>query len=135
MNLEEAKRGPLSQTVTALVSAGKLVIRDPSRESIDDVARVAIEIGDLPKLSEADLAVLALALELSSEGYEVTVISDDYSVQNVALALNLATVGATVRKAGLLKWIYYCPACGAAYERCDSRVCPRCGTELKRRAR
>lgn len=57
-------------------SAGKVRIANPSGESIGRAKKVLGALGDR-KLSEADISVLALAIELEAE-----VATDDYSLQN-----------------------------------------------------
>jgi UPF0271 protein len=46
---------------------------------VDDVKAVAERTGDISKLSDTDVKVLALAKQLDR-----AIVSDDYSVQNVA---------------------------------------------------
>ncbi len=59
-------------------------VEKPSRESIELAKRVAREVGVLERLSETDLEVLALALEMRNRGVRVAIATDDYSVQNAA---------------------------------------------------
>ena len=90
-----------------------------------------------PKNLETDVELLALALELKSKGYRPQVVSDDYSIQNVATQagiefLALATFG--IKR--LLEWIRYCPACHREYPANNSsKECLVCGTALKRKPR
>jgi len=85
-------------------------------------------------LSKADTGVLALALELRTEGKTPIIVSDDYAVQNVAEGIGiayqpLATLGIREK----FSWTYYCPACYRRYTQADSQVCIVCGTKLKRK--
>ena len=86
-------------------------------------------------LSEADMQVLALALELKSRGSTPLIVTDDYSIQNVANKIDvdftaLLTFGIKFR----FKWILYCPACYRKYPQdYKFKVCEVCGTELKRK--
>jgi len=68
-------------------SSGKLRIRSPTSASLEEVAEKARVLGDRVVLSKADTGVLALALELRSEGKTPVIVSDDYAVQNVAEGL------------------------------------------------
>ncbi|HEX69286.1 MAG TPA: hypothetical protein ENG10_03210, partial [Candidatus Bathyarchaeota archaeon] len=45
--------------------------------------------GDFKYLSQADIEVLALALQLKNSGENPTVVTDDYSMQNVANKLGI----------------------------------------------
>ena len=101
----------------------------------DRVREASKKVGDILSLSEADKQVLALALELKSAGYTPLIVTDDYSIQNVANQIDvefapLMTFGIRFR----LHWILYCPACHKKYPS-DYRlkVCEVCGTVLKRK--
>lgn len=117
------------------VESGKLKVRTPDKTFLGDVKRFATMMGDTFFLSETDLQVLALALELKTSGYYPLIASDDYSIQNVANQMgiefaSLATFGIRFR----LKWMRYCPACHKKYPAdYKSKRCKVCGTELKRK--
>jgi len=117
------------------MESGKLKVRAPDKTFLDEVKASATIVGDTFFLSEADLQVLGLALELKSSGYNPSIASDDYSIQNVANQMgikfaSLATLGIRFR----LKWIRYCPACRRKYPAdYKSNECEVCGTELKRK--
>lgn len=121
---------------TALES-GKLTVKAPSEEFLRKVKASASKVGDSFKLSETDVQLLSLALELKAEGFTPQVVTDDYSIQNVATQLGmdfsaLATFG--IKR--LLEWIRYCPACYREYPaNCSTKECQVCGTELKRKPR
>ncbi|MEM2913475.1 MAG: hypothetical protein QXR06_03940 [Candidatus Bathyarchaeia archaeon] len=100
----------------ASIESGRLKLINPSVKCIDIAKEASREVGDIGSLSEADIEVLALAVQLKDRGYEAVVLTDDYSMQNVAekLELNftpLANLGIRYH----LSWIYYCPACGRKY--------------------
>jgi endoribonuclease Nob1 len=63
------------------------------------------------------------------------ILTDDYSIQNVAKQLGLAyTSLATFGIKRLLTWIRYCPACHRKYPaNFKANECPICGTPLKRK--
>lgn len=113
----------------------KLKVRIPEKMFLEMVRTSANAIGDTFFLSETDLQVLALALQLKMEGYTPLIATDDYSIQNVARRLgiefaSLATFG--IRQP--LKWVRYCPACHRKYPAdYRSKICRVCGTELKRK--
>ena len=117
------------------VESGKLKVKMPDSVFLDEVKASANAVGDTFFLSEVDLQVLALALELKSQGRNPLIVTDDYSIQNVANQLSmqfasLATFGIRFR----LHWIRYCPACHRKYPAdYTSRKCEVCGTELKRK--
>jgi UPF0271 protein len=119
------------------VENGKLKVKTPSEEFLNKVKTSAITVGDAFFLSETDMEILALALELKVAGYSPQIVSDDYSIQNVATQMGiefaaLATFG--IRR--LLEWVRYCPACHREYAADYGSVkCIVCGTELKRKPR
>lgn len=96
---------------------------------------VSKKVGDIRYLSEADLKVLALAMEIKEKGIIPVIITDDYSIQNIANKINiefksLITFGIKHR----IKWILYCPACYKKYPSdYNFNSCEVCGTVLKRK--
>lgn len=88
-------------------------------------------------LSETDKQLLALAVELKSAARNPQIVTDDYSIQNVATQLGIEfTALATFGIRRLLEWIRYCPACHREYPaNYKSNTCEVCGTELKRKPR
>jgi UPF0271 protein len=119
------------------VENGKLKVKAPSEEFLNKVKASAITVGDSFFLSETDMQILALALELKAAGYNPQIVTDDYSIQNVATQMgiefaSLATFG--IRR--LLEWVRYCPACHREYPAdYGSTSCAVCGTKLKRKPR
>lgn len=107
----------------------------PSAHFLDQVRDASKTVGNMFSLSEVDLQVLALALELKSMGYAPLIITDDYSVQNVANQVgvdfaSLITYGIRFR----LEWVLYCPACHRKYPSdYKFKSCEVCGTKLKRK--
>ena len=104
----------------------RLKISDFTDESLNKVREEARKTGDLGRLSDVDLSVLALALDMNG-----TILSDDYSIQNVAKSMGIPyrSVGTTgIGKK--FKWNYRCIGCGKWYkERLDD--CPICGSGMK----
>ncbi|MEJ5326709.1 MAG: ribonuclease VapC [Candidatus Bathyarchaeia archaeon] len=115
----------------------KLKVKVPSKEYLNKVKTSANKVGDSFFLSETDMQILALALEFKAAGYIPQIVTDDYSIQNVATKMGiefapLATFG--IRR--LLEWVRYCPACRREYMAdYSSTKCTVCGTLLKRKPR
>jgi UPF0271 protein len=117
------------------VESGKVKVKAPTQKSIEDAKTSASKVGDFHKLSGADMQLLALALQLQTEGFMPQIVSDDYSIQNVAKQLGIEFLAlATLGIKRQLEWIRYCPACYKQYP-ADSKFkeCQVCGTELKRK--
>jgi len=117
------------------VDSGKLKVRTPSASFLDRVKEASKTVGDVLFLSDVDMQVLALALELKSKGHDSLIVTDDYSIQNVANQIGvkfapLMTFGIRFR----LHWILYCPACHRKYPSdYKPKLCEVCGTQLKRK--
>jgi len=119
----------------AAMERGKLKVLEPGSSFLNMVKEISKEIGDIRLLSQADMEILALAMQLKEDGYAPTIATDDYSIQNVARKINvdftpLMTFGIRY----YLHWLLYCPACHKQYpsdypfERCEI-----CGIRLKRK--
>lgn len=133
---EEIRRNSMVKLrLETAIESSKVKIKTPTRESESKLECSANKVGDAYKLSDADKQLLALTLELKDAGYSPQIVTDDYSIQNVATKigvefLSLATFG--IKR--LLEWIRYCPACHKQYPaNCKFKECQICGTELKRK--
>jgi UPF0271 protein len=114
---------------------GKIELKKPSKQYKKEVKERASEIGDAYLLSETDIDLLAIALELKAQGYKPKIVTDDYSIQNVASLLNINFVSLTTSGIKLVfKWIRYCPGCYKKYNSNQKlNFCSICGTKLKRK--
>ncbi len=138
--LEEATRTTRSRrTVEIAQMQNSLRIRDPSNPFMVRAKKFARKTGDLGALSEPDLSLVALALEVQSENPDkgVYVMSDDYSVQNVCAQCVPPINILTFTKEGIretIVWEVYCPQCYKIYEPTDlNKKCTICNVKLKRR--
>jgi UPF0271 protein len=117
------------------IEKGKIEVKTPIEKYKIKAKETANKMGDSYLLSETDLDLLAIALELKIKGLKPKIITDDYSMQNVASQMKiefipLATSG--IRR--VFKWIRYCPACYKKYlSTYNSTNCFICGTKLKRK--
>ncbi len=128
--------GKKTRTITDLcVSSGRLKIRSPADKYRIIVKSHASSSGDLSVLSETDMEVVALALQLADEGAPPIVVSDDYSLQNLCRMLKIEFKPMITK--GISHefwWFLYCPACGATYEHSlRATECRVCGHQLKRK--
>jgi len=119
------------RTFEFLKEAG-LMIQAPSKEAMHSVKKIAQETGDDRRLSLADIEIIALALDVNKESdQEATILSDDYSIQNVALTLGIKFQGFLQK--GItkkFKWASRCPGCGKQFSDI-TKICPICGTATK----
>jgi len=109
---------------TALEEAarrGDIEVLTPSQESVSKALDAARQTGDAEKLSEADLDVIALALE-----ERLPILTDDYAIQNTASRLGLASVRTT--HDGIKReftWSWACRGCGRGMS--GPGICQICG--------
>ena len=117
-----------SLTLDLLISSGVLVVQDPLIESINKIINTAHHSGDIKKLSKADISVLSLAYQLDK-----TLVSDDYSIQNVAKFLRIKTISlGNEGIAKLRKWENFCKTCRKQYPS-NIKECTICGNPTKRK--
>jgi len=102
-------------------------VEEASPESVEEVKEAARKTGDIHKLSDTDIKVLAKALDEIKKGKEVVLVTDDYAIQNVAMSLGIRFDGILHRQISKeFKWVKVCRGCG---RRIESEICPVCGSE------
>ncbi len=107
----------------------KIKVEEPSKDSIKFIEQMAKSTGDIYKLSKSDIKLIALAYEKKKSGKKVAILTDDYSIQNLAKSLGLETE--SVIQKGITKtfrWIKVCRGCGRVLN-AKTNVCPICGCE------
>lgn len=110
-------------------------VTEPSKTSIEKVRKTAAKTGDIDSLSEADLSLIALALDLMESGDIVYLVSDDFAVRNVADSLGIP-LSQTVLKGSdwhRISWVMKCKGCGKEYREYRLNECPVCGTKLMKK--
>lgn len=126
---EVGSRGIGSQLIHSRVQ-----VTEPSKQSIQKVRQVAAKTGDLKSLSEADASILGVSLDLVSSGNDVTLVTDDFAVRNVAEVLGIGLSETTVRgEWKQITWITYCKGCGKEFSDPKATICDVCGTKLSRK--
>lgn len=120
-----------------LVLAQKsLEIVSPKDQNVIFVRKEACEhLGEI-NLSETDIDLVALALELKKEGKNVLICTHDLSVQNLANFLGLKFWGEKKIKKQI-EWEFRCRGCRRTYsnkelEELKIDVCSVCGSKLRR---
>ena len=133
---EELQRENLSRLrFDTALRTGRLQVLRPGHRYAAEVEAAAAELGETGVLSHADRELLALGLQLRAEGKRPVIVSEDYSVQNMADRLGLGYRGlATPGIKRRFEWVIYCPGCRRTFkEPQPGGVCPVCGTALKRK--
>jgi UPF0271 protein len=114
----------------------RVQVTEPSPESLNRVKTTAAKTGDIRALSQTDLSLLALGLDLMHADGGVSIVSDDFAIRNVAEVLSIP-LAPTSMKGGEWKtiaWKIYCRGCGKTYTNPKLTTCPVCGTQLVRKA-
>jgi UPF0271 protein len=114
----------------------KLVIKTAEAKYLEEVIKKSKITGDYGALSNADIELIALALELFKiDEDNVILFSNDYSLENVSSELKIPFY--PLFKEGIQKkiiWEIYCPNCKIIHDADDLyRNCETCGMKLKRR--
>jgi UPF0271 protein len=113
----------------------RVQVTEPTPDSLVRVKSTASKTVDIGALSQTDMSLLALALDLSNTDGGVSLVSDDFAVRNVAEVLGIP-LAQTSLKGGEWKnitWKLYCRGCGKQYTNPKLTVCPVCGTQLVRK--
>ncbi|MGC8609021.1 MAG: type II toxin-antitoxin system VapC family toxin [Thermoplasmata archaeon] len=121
----EIKKGRLKYTMDSLW--GLIKIEEPKEKFLKTVNECASLTGDIMNLSETDKDVLAIAYE-----YNGTIVSDDYSIQNVASALNIRYMNANLKGISKqIRWEFRCTGCKKIFNK-PVKQCDVCGHTVKR---
>jgi UPF0271 protein len=122
--------------VQTSIKTKKLILKIPNKRFLEVIKKKATETGDLNALSDVDIELLALTLELiENSDREVIIYTNDYSMENVCSKLNIPFN--PLYKKGIkstIMWEIYCPFCNSIYRPNElNKFCERCGSKLKRR--
>jgi UPF0271 protein len=119
--VRELEREGMAERLQLLL-ATRVRVLSPSKKSLERVIEGAVGTGDSRRLSSTDKEVLALAADL---GYEL--ISDDYSIQNLATVLGIPCRGFDQKGiTQVLHWEAKCLGCGKVFD-ADVEECDICG--------
>jgi endoribonuclease Nob1 len=125
---EEIKHIKKEQAViSALIESKRLQIIEPEQKFAEIVGQKAKETGDFHNLSEEDISVIALCLQLRGE-----LLTDDFATSNVAKHLNLMVLPVMTKGVVKTNWVYFCSGCEKSFSKLS--VCPICGNKLRRKS-
>ncbi|WP_440059041.1 NOB1 family endonuclease [Thermogladius sp. 4427co] len=131
--VQEVRDRENKEALENAIELGLVRVVEIDKEYFEKALNKAREIGELTKVSEADLSIIALALSLSETYDKVIVLTDDYSLQNILY--NIGISFKPVRTTGIREaWKFreYCPVCGYVPGKPGEKTCPVCGSPLKR---
>ena len=115
-----------SKTVFEAALESGVEVEPPLAHLTQEVRSHASRTGDIERLSDTDIGILAKALEHSG-----ILCTDDYAIQNVAESLGIETE--PILQEGIketFEWGKRCKGCGRRFGS-DVRICPVCGSETK----
>ncbi|GGM69818.1 hypothetical protein GCM10007108_04890 [Thermogymnomonas acidicola] len=102
----------------------------PSERTVGIVREAAERTGDIGEVSEADISVVAAAIETGGE-----VLTDDYAIQNLCREVGVPFSGVSIGPiTHSIRWAYMCTGCGRIYRR-PVEACDVCGHALRRVSR
>jgi len=102
-----------------------LIVSEPQNSSLQTVLTAARKTHNDRTLSQTDISVVALALELSA-----TIATDDFAIQHTARTLQISVQPLMQRRAKKRDWVLCCTGCGAEYE--IEIECPICGAQVQK---
>ena len=117
------------------IEAANLTWMSPSVESINQATKISHETGDLDGLSETDLSLLALVIDIKGRLF-----TDDYRLQNVCNSAGIEwSPVETVGISETWNWELKCRGCGrvtsgkwgTSFARESPGECGDCGSELR----
>jgi len=106
-----------------------LKVSHPSDEHVRSIEVICNKMGEGRRLSKIDVELLALA-----ERENAIVISDDYSVQNIAAVIGLEVLTGLQRGIKeIYRWGKKCEGCRRKFSDVEKSYsdCPVCGSKLK----
>lgn len=121
----ELRRHGSSEETEAFLDL-KVRLASPDPASLAAVDAEADRSGDAVRLSPTDRGLLAVALELGA-----SIVTDDYSIQNVASRLGVPYE--RIEQRGItetVRWRYRCTGCRRFLEEWRP-VCPVCGARVR----
>jgi UPF0271 protein len=129
--VEEAKSITTATSVGVLIDVGSLRIWESSPQSLGKVREKLAEIGG--ELSDTDAKLAALAVDLTEMEMEPFILTDDYSLQNLAKVMGLKYRSvATPGIESVFTWEWICVACGKVLDK-RAGTCPACGNPIRPR--
>ncbi|MBY9006609.1 MAG: hypothetical protein KGD63_07610 [Candidatus Lokiarchaeota archaeon] len=118
------------------ILSNQLILKTPIEKYINQVKENAKNTNDLRVLSNVDINLIALTLEIKETIDEgVVIYTNDYAMENLCLELDL--MFSPLKREGIKKKILfeiYCPFCKIVKDP-NEHICEICGSKLKRRER
>jgi UPF0271 protein len=117
------------------IEEGCIEIKDPDPLALKRLETVLNESGDILRLSEVDKNIVALAITLKDEGYDPTLVTDDYSMQNILKIIKIPYKSVLTKGIkDVVGWVKICKGCKKRYPpEYDMDECEICGSRIIRK--
>ena len=132
--LSEIKDLKSQISLQSALDEGTIMVKEPDDDSVNQVKSAIHNSGDILRLSEVDINLVALAVTLL-KNYHPTVVTDDYSIQNILKILKIPYQGVmTEGITGIYGWIKICRGCRHRYPSdYQEEDCEICGSPVYRK--
>jgi UPF0271 protein len=117
------------------IEEGCIEIKDPDPAALKRLETVLNESGDILRLSEVDKNIVALAITLKNEGYDPTLVTDDYSMQNILKIIKMPYRSVLTKGIkDVIGWVKICKGCKKKYPpEYAMEECEICGSRIIRK--
>ncbi len=119
-------------TFDMAIDEGKLNVQDVPSQYVNSVNEIISESGDILRLSIPDKKLISLAYMLVEKGFNVKVISDDYTIQNTLKIMGIPFSGIiTDGIKEIYNWKKVCQGCKKEFdEDYPFDDCEICGSKI-----
>lgn len=114
---------------------GNIKIEEPDEEDIKRTSKIIQSSGDVLRLSDADRNIIALAIKLKRKGYDPTVVTDDYTIQNTLKTIKIPYMSILTEGIHeIYNWVKKCRGCKREYPlNYDFEDCEICGSPINKK--
>ena len=117
------------------IDQNNITIKEPEIRDLHVVEKVITKSGDLLRLSDVDIGIIALALTLKKQENDPILVTDDYSIQNVLKIMEIPFKSVlTPGIEDVVGWIKFCKGCKKIYPSdYPGTDCEICGSPIYRK--
>jgi len=128
--VQEARGLAAAASIGVSLDAGRLKVWDASSGSTEKVRKRLAGIGG--ELSDTDVKLIALAVDLEERGLDPVILTDDYGLQNLSKVLGIKYSPVATRGIrSVFEWKWICPGCERDFS-AKLDFCPVCGSKLRK---
>lgn len=117
------------------IENGHINIEEPDEEDIKKINKIIESSGDILRLSDVDKKIVALALKFKRIGFNPTVITDDYSMQNTLKTIEIPYKSVLTKGIkDIYNWVKICKGCKKKYPSSyQFEECEICGSRIMKK--